>query len=79
MTQLDTPYPATAYLMGFLRQHAAALDLELAQADASIGMDVDHVKVRAETRSCTRLSCRLRPAQPAVPPWGGMTSTAAGV
>jgi hypothetical protein len=36
MTQLNTPYPATAYSMGFLRQHAAALDLELAQADASI-------------------------------------------
>ena len=36
MTQLNTPYPATAYLMGFLRQHATALDLELAQADASI-------------------------------------------
>jgi radical SAM superfamily enzyme YgiQ (UPF0313 family) len=36
MTQLNTPYPATAYLMGFLRQHAAALDLELAQADASL-------------------------------------------
>jgi radical SAM superfamily enzyme YgiQ (UPF0313 family) len=36
MTQLNTPYPATAYLMGFLRPHAAALDLELAQADASL-------------------------------------------
>ena len=34
MTQLNTPYPATAYLMGFLRQHAD--DLELAQADASL-------------------------------------------
>jgi len=36
MTQLNTPYPATAYLMGFLRQHANALDLELAQVDASL-------------------------------------------
>ena len=36
MTQLNTPYPATAYLVGFLRQHAAALDLEVAQADASL-------------------------------------------
>jgi radical SAM superfamily enzyme YgiQ (UPF0313 family) len=36
MTQINTPYPATAYLMGFLRQHAAALDLRLAQVDASI-------------------------------------------
>ena len=36
MTQLNTPYPATAYLTGFLRQHAARLDLEVAQVDASI-------------------------------------------
>jgi hypothetical protein len=36
MIQLNTPYPATAYLMGFLRRHAPALGLELAQADASI-------------------------------------------
>lgn len=36
MTQLNTPYPATAYLVGFLRQHAATLDLEVAQADASL-------------------------------------------
>jgi radical SAM superfamily enzyme YgiQ (UPF0313 family) len=36
MIQLNTPYPATAYLTGFLRQHAAALDLQVAQADASI-------------------------------------------
>ncbi len=36
MTQLNTPYPATAYLLGFLRQHAAALELDVAQTDASI-------------------------------------------
>lgn len=36
MVQLNTPYPATAYLMGFLRLHAADLGLELAQADASL-------------------------------------------
>src|SRR5579862_7866429 len=36
MTQLNTPYPATAYLMGFLRQHAARLGLELAQVDAAL-------------------------------------------
>src|SRR5438045_9294657 len=35
MIQLNTPYPATAYLMGFLRLHAADLGLELTQADAS--------------------------------------------
>lgn len=36
MTQLNTPYPATAYLIGFLRRHAGALGLELAQADAAL-------------------------------------------
>jgi len=36
MVQLNTPYPATAYLTGFLRQHAAQLGLELAQADPAL-------------------------------------------
>jgi radical SAM superfamily enzyme YgiQ (UPF0313 family) len=36
MTQLNTPYPATAYLCGFLRQHAARLELEIAQADPAL-------------------------------------------
>lgn len=36
MTQLNTPYPATAYLTGFLRQHAEHLNLHVAQADAAI-------------------------------------------
>jgi hypothetical protein len=36
MTQLNTPYPATAYLTGFLRQHAAALNLEVTQADPAL-------------------------------------------
>jgi len=36
MTQLNTPYPATAYLTGFLRQHARRLDIEVHQADAAI-------------------------------------------
>ncbi len=36
MTQLNTPYPATAYLTGFLRQHEARLGLEVVQADAAI-------------------------------------------
>jgi len=35
MTQLNTPYPATAYLMGCLRKHAADA-VQVAQADLSI-------------------------------------------
>src|SRR6201994_4153402 len=38
MIQLNTPYPATAYLTGFLRLHAADLGLEVTQADASIAL-----------------------------------------
>jgi hypothetical protein len=36
MIQLNTPYPATAYLTGFLRKHAAELGITVSQADASI-------------------------------------------
>ena len=36
MVQLNTPYPATAYLTGFLRMHAADLGLEVTQTDASL-------------------------------------------
>src|SRR5450755_1194091 len=36
MVQLNTPYPATAYLTGFLRQHAAGLGVEVAQADPAL-------------------------------------------
>ena len=36
MTQLNTPYPATAYLTGFLRLHEARLGLEVTQADAAL-------------------------------------------
>jgi radical SAM superfamily enzyme YgiQ (UPF0313 family) len=36
MTQLNTPYPATAYLTGFLRLHATRLALEVVQADAAL-------------------------------------------
>jgi hypothetical protein len=38
MTQLNTPYPATAYLTGFLRAHGAALGVTASQADASLGL-----------------------------------------
>jgi radical SAM superfamily enzyme YgiQ (UPF0313 family) len=36
MVQLNTPYPATAYLTGFLRQHEARLGLTVAQADPAL-------------------------------------------
>jgi len=36
MTQLNTPYPATAYLTGFLRLHAERLGFEVEQADPAL-------------------------------------------
>ncbi len=36
MIQLNTPYPATAYLTGFLRLHAARLGFSVAQADPAL-------------------------------------------
>ena len=36
MVQLNTPYPATAYLAGFLRLHADELGLEITQADPAL-------------------------------------------
>ena len=36
MTQLNTPYPATAYLTGFLRLHAERLGLDVRQADPAL-------------------------------------------
>jgi radical SAM superfamily enzyme YgiQ (UPF0313 family) len=36
MTQLNTPYPATAYLTGFLRQHEARLGVSVTQADPAL-------------------------------------------
>ncbi|MBC8131854.1 MAG: radical SAM protein, partial [Deltaproteobacteria bacterium] len=38
MIQLNTPYPATAYLTGFLRQHAARLNFSVQQADPAIDL-----------------------------------------
>jgi radical SAM superfamily enzyme YgiQ (UPF0313 family) len=38
MTQLNTPYPATPYLTGFLRSHAERLGLVVSQADPALGL-----------------------------------------
>ncbi|HEY0707894.1 MAG TPA: radical SAM protein [Polyangia bacterium] len=36
MIQINTPYPATAYLTGFLRRHGAPLGIEVRQADPAL-------------------------------------------
>ena len=51
MIQLNTPYPATAYLTGFLRQHAARLGVEVAQADPAIELFLRIFSRRGLTRA----------------------------
>ena len=58
MTQLNTPYPATAYLTGFLRQHAARLGFEVAQADPAL-----ELFLRLFSRDGPRRARRLEAAE----------------
>jgi radical SAM superfamily enzyme YgiQ (UPF0313 family) len=70
MIQLNTPYPATAYLTGFLRQHAAELGLEVTQADASITLFIRLFSAPLVTRMAEELRRRAKAAgkRAAVPP-----------
>lgn len=58
MTQLNTPYPATAYLTGFLRQHAAARALEVTQADPAIELFLALYSRAGVTALAERLTAR---------------------
>jgi hypothetical protein len=62
MIQLNTPYPATAYLTGFLRQHAAHLGLDVSQADASILLFLRLYSAPLVTQIATELRRRARAA-----------------
>ena len=66
MVQLNTPYPATAYLAGFLRLHADALGLEVAQADPALELFLRlycrEGLARAGASTCRRRRRRLKPA-----------------
>ena len=70
MIQLNTPYPATAYLMGFLRLHAADLGLELTQADASLTLFLRLFSAPLIARTANVLRRRARTAgkRASVPP-----------
>ena len=70
MTQLNTPYPATAYLMGFLRLHAADLGLELRQADASLMLFLRlfSAPLLARTANVLRQRARTAGKRAPVPP-----------
>ena len=62
MIQLNTPYPATAYLTGFLRLHAEELRLELTQADASLTLFLRLFSAPLLTRMADVLGLRARRA-----------------
>ena len=70
MIQLNTPYPATAYLTGFLRLHAKDLGLEVTQADASITLFLRLFSAPLVTRMAEELRRRAKAAgkRAAVPP-----------
>jgi radical SAM superfamily enzyme YgiQ (UPF0313 family) len=70
MIQLNTPYPATAYLTGFLRQYASPLGLDVAQADASISLFLRLYSAPLVSRMAEELRGRARSAgrRAAVPP-----------
>lgn len=60
MIQLNTPYPATAYLTGFLRLHAARLGLEVTQADASLSLFLRLFSAPLLGRMAQELALRAR-------------------
>jgi hypothetical protein len=60
MIQLNTPYPATAYLSGFLRLHAVRLGLEVTQADASLSLFLRLFSAPLVARMFDELALRAR-------------------
>ena len=70
MTQLNTPYPATAYLTGFLRAHGDDLGLTVSQADASLGLFLRLFSAPWLERMADVLTRRARAArrEPPMPP-----------
>ena len=70
MIQLNTPYPATAYLTGFLRLHAKELGLEVTQTDASITLFLRLFSAPLVSRMAEELRRRAKAAgkRAAVPP-----------
>jgi radical SAM superfamily enzyme YgiQ (UPF0313 family) len=68
MIQLNTPYPATAYLTGFLNLHRDELRLEVAQADTSIELFLRLFCAPLTQRMADELRKRARAAGRRSPP-----------
>ncbi len=56
MTQLNTPYPATAYLTGFLSLHAARVGFEVRQADPALALFLRLFSTDGLTRVARQIS-----------------------
>ena len=67
MIQLNTPYPATAYLMGFLRLHEKELGLSLTQADVSLSLFLRLFSAPLISQAASALRRRARSGRPALP------------
>jgi hypothetical protein len=67
MIQLNTPYPATAYLTGFLRLHVARLGLEVRQADASLSLFLRLFSAPLLARMANELGLRTRKINKSAP------------
>ncbi|MBV8761313.1 MAG: radical SAM protein [Deltaproteobacteria bacterium] len=67
MTQLNTPYPATAYLTGFLRANGPA-DLVVAQADAALELFLRVFSKAGLQRVLDELRARAAETDDAPPP-----------
>jgi radical SAM superfamily enzyme YgiQ (UPF0313 family) len=70
MIQLNTPYPATPYLTGFLRLHASGLGLDVKQCDASLALFLRMFSAPLIRRMAEELRARAREAgrRATVPP-----------
>ena len=62
MTQLNTPYPATAYLTGFLRLHEARLGFTVTQADPALEQAASYSSGKLPPRISRQGRLRLRRA-----------------
>jgi radical SAM superfamily enzyme YgiQ (UPF0313 family) len=67
MTQLNTPYPATAYLTGFLRRHTVDLGVTVGQADASLGLFLRLYSAPLLERLAASIGRRARASRTAPP------------
>jgi radical SAM superfamily enzyme YgiQ (UPF0313 family) len=67
MTQLNTPYPATAYLTGFLREHGRELGVAVSQADASLLLFLRLFSAPLVTRMADELARRARTTRAEMP------------